>query len=345
MSEKRYFPFGDYLKQRFGCRVHKVAIDAGLSCPNIDGTKGVGGCTYCNNEGFSFNSRREIRPIREQIETGMAFMRRRFKAAKFMAYFQAHTNTYAPTTKLKELYDEILPFEEIVAFAVGTRPDSVSIGALNLLERYADRFEVWVEYGLQSSHNHTLERINRCDTYEKFLWAVDETSHRNLKICVHVILGLPGETHEDMMITAKRLAPLPYHSIKIHLLHIMKNTPMAEDYERGRIQFFSMEEYARTVCDFVERLHPSVSIQRLTADAPPNVLVAPSWCLDRQAIIARIDAEFERRGTYQGILVDPCVREAQEEGMASPACLYGKITHEEAAVIHDVNCEFAGKKP
>ncbi len=311
MVAKRYFTFGEYLKQRFGCRVHKVSIDAGLTCPNLDGTKGVGGCTYCNNEGFSFNSRREIRPISEQIESGMAFMRRRYKAKKFMAYFQAHTNTYASTSQLKKLYDQILPYEDIVAFAVGTRPDSISLKTLDLLELYSDRFETWVEYGLQSSHNRTLERINRCDTYEKFLWSIDVTAPRNLKICVHVILGLPGETHEDMMVTAERLAPLPYHSIKIHLLHIMKNTPMAKEYEEGLIDFFSMDEYAKTVCDFVERLHPDVSIQRLTADAPPNVLVAPQWCLDRKTILAKIDEEFERRGTFQGILVPENIRENQ----------------------------------
>ncbi len=300
IMDKPYLTFGHYLKEKFGGRVQKISIDAGFTCPNIDGTKGVGGCTYCNNEGFSYNSRIEIRPVREQIEKGIAFSQKRFKADRFLAYFQAHTNTFAPVNQLKAIYDEILPFEEIVAFAVGTRPDSISLKTLDLLESYSDRFEVWVEYGLQTSHNHTLARINRCDTYERFLWAMDMTSNRNLKICVHVILGLPGETHEDMMKTAERLAPLPFHSIKVHLLHIMKNTPMEQEYLRGEIKIFTMDDYVQTVCDFLERIPSDISVQRLTADAPPSVLVAPAWCLERSMIYQKIDQEFARRRTRQG---------------------------------------------
>lgn len=304
MDPKPYYPFGQYLRERFGERVHKVAIDAGFSCPNLDGRKSTGGCTYCNNSGFSFNSRREIRPVSEQIAKGIAFMEKRFKARKFMAYFQAFSNTYAPVPQLKRIYDEVLPFQEqIVAFAVGTRPDSVSIEALNLLERYAEKFEVWVEYGLQSSHNRTLQRINRCDTYERFLWAIEETSKRNLKICVHVILGLPGESHDDMMLTAERLASLPFHSLKVHLLHVMKNTVMEREYDQGMIPIFTFDEYVRTCVDFVERIPADVSIQRLTADAPPEILIAPEWCLERKRIYEEIEREFQRRGTRQGCKV------------------------------------------
>ncbi|MBN2329356.1 MAG: TIGR01212 family radical SAM protein [Candidatus Omnitrophica bacterium] len=309
LTDKPYYTFGNYLKERFGCRVHKVAIDAGFTCPNLDGIKGKGGCTYCNNEGFSYNSRILPRPISEQIDEGIEFNRRRFKAKKFLAYFQAHTNTYAPVNHLKKIYDEILPYEDIVSFAVGTRPDCISLKSLDLLESYSERFEVWVEYGLQSSHNRTLQRVNRCDTYERFLWAIDATSKRNLKVCVHVILGLPGETREDMMETAERLAPLPFHSIKVHLLHIMKNTPMEREYNEGLAPMFTMQEYARVVCDFLERLPADISIQRLTADAPPDVLVAPKWCLERQAVYQAIEDEFARRGTRQGSLAPPDIRE------------------------------------
>jgi uncharacterized protein len=309
LTDKPYYTFGNYLKERFGCRVHKVAIDAGFTCPNLDGIKGTGGCTYCNNEGFSYNTRIALRPIRDQIESGIAFNRSRFKATKFLAYFQAHTNTYAPVPELKKLYDQILPYEDIVAFAVGTRPDSISMKTLDLLESYSKRFEVWVEFGLQSSHNHTLQRVNRCDTYERFLWAMDEASQRNLKICVHVILGLPGESHDDMMQTAERLAPLPFHSIKVHLLHVMKNTPLEREYHEGRVKMFTLPEYARTVCDFLERLPADVSTQRLTADAPPSVLVAPEWCLDRPSVYRAIEDEFARRGTRQGSRVLAGVRE------------------------------------
>ncbi len=309
MNDKRYYTFNEYLKTRFGCRVHKVAIDAGFTCPNIDGTKGTGGCVYCNNEGFSFNSRREHRSIEEQIEAGMSFMKSRFKAQKFMAYFQAYSNTFAPVNQLKDIYDRILPYgDDIVAMAVGTRPDCISLYTLDLLESYSDRFEVWVEYGLQSSHNRTLERINRCDTYERFLWAIEETSKRNLKICVHVILGLPGETREDMMATAESLASLPFHSIKVHLIHVMKDTPLADDYERGLFSICSMDEYIGIVCDYLERIPSDVSIQRLTADAPPDVLVAPKWCLERQTIYRKIDEELEHRDSRQGLLIPENVR-------------------------------------
>ncbi|MBW7940346.1 MAG: TIGR01212 family radical SAM protein, partial [Candidatus Omnitrophica bacterium] len=253
MMDKPYYPFGVYLKERFGSRVHKVAIDAGFTCPNINGTKGNGGCVFCNNEGFSYNSRIALRPITDQIEKGIEFMRGRFKATKFMAYFQAHTNTFAPTPQLKTLFDQVVPYDEIVALSVGTRPDSISLKTLDLLESYSDRFEVWVEYGLQSVHNRTLQRINRCDTYERFLWAIDETSKRNLKICVHVILGLPGESQEDMMNTAEKLQPLPFHSIKVHLIHVMKNTPLEKDYVEGTFTLPTMEEYVQTCADFVER--------------------------------------------------------------------------------------------
>ncbi|MBD3265884.1 TIGR01212 family radical SAM protein [bacterium] len=309
MTNKRYYPFSEYLKQRFGARVHKVAIDAGFTCPNIDGTKSAGGCTFCNNEGFSYNSRMDIQPIREQVEKGMEFMRGRFKAKKFMAYFQAHTNTFASVPKLKEIYNQILPYEDIVSFAVGTRPDSVSPKILDLLASYADRFETWVEYGLQSAHNRTLHRVNRCDTYERFLWAVDEASKRKLKTCVHVILYLPGETHEDMMVTAERLQPLPFDSIKVHLIHVMKNTQLEKEYHAGEFKLPSMDEYVQTCCDFVERLHPNLSIQRLTADAPAEVLVAPMWCQQRRLILQKIDEELERRGTYQGCRVPKDIRE------------------------------------
>ncbi|MDP8245963.1 MAG: TIGR01212 family radical SAM protein [Candidatus Hinthialibacter antarcticus] len=305
MTEARYFPFSAYLKERFGERVHKVSIDAGFTCPNIDGLKAEGGCTYCNNEGFSYNSRRMIRPIPEQIETGVAFMRKRFKAKKYIAYFQAHTNTYAPVSQLKAVYDQILPYEELVALSVGTRPDCISNKVLDLLESYSDQREVWVEYGLQTTHNETLKRVNRKDTYERFLWAIEQAEGRNLKICVHVILGLPGESHEDMMLTAERLASVPYDSLKIHLLHVMKNTQMEDEYRRGLVKMFTLEEYVQVCCDFVERIRPEVSIQRLTADAPPSVLVAPEWCLERKHVINSVEAELERRSSRQGSAVDP----------------------------------------
>ncbi len=298
--QKRYRTFGELLRERHGCRVHKVCVDAGFTCPNRDGTKGQGGCTFCNNEGFSYNTRRTQRSIREQMEEGMAFMRRRYKAQRFIAYFQPYSNTYGPLDVLKKKYDEAVSFPDVIGLSVGTRPDCVSPRVLDLLEGYAENLDVWIEYGVQTVHNRTLERINRCDTYETFERLMGLTIPRPIFVCLHVILGLPGESREDMIETARRLNDFPYQSLKIHLLHIMKNTIMEEEYKRGEIATLSQTEYADRVVDFLEHVPPHVSLQRLSADAPEDVLVAPRWCLDRAGTIAAIDEALVRRDTWQG---------------------------------------------
>ncbi len=297
---KRYRTFGDYVRERYGCRVHKVCVDAGFTCPNRDGTKGWGGCTFCNNEGFSYNTRRNRRSITQQMLEGMAFMRQRYKAERFIAYFQPYTNTYAPVPVLRQRYDEALAFPEVVGLSVGTRPDCVSTAVLDLLESYADGWDVWIEYGLQTVHNRTLRRVNRQDTYERFVEVMQQTIPRPIKICIHVILGLPGESRDDMIETARCLATFRYHSLKIHLLHIMRDTLMQEEFLRGEVSTLSREEYAERVVDFLEYVPPSVALQRLSADAPEEVLVAPKWCLDRAGTIQAIEAALVRRNTWQG---------------------------------------------
>lgn len=303
-NTKPYYPFGDYLKERFGCKVYKVTIDAGFTCPNRDGKVGDGGCSYCNNMGFSANSRREPAPIREQIEQGMAFMRDRYKAEKFIAYFQAYTNTYGPLDTLKGYYDTALEFEDVVALSIGTRPDCVPEPVLDLVQSYRDTHEVWVEYGLQSIHDSTLSRVNRGHDYASFLDALERTRDRGLKVCVHVILGLPGETHDDMMATARAVAGMGIDSMKVHLMHVLKDTPLELELKEGRFKPLEFDEYARLVCDFLEYIPPDVSIQRLTADGPREILLAPKWATQKRKTIAAIEAEFKRRNSHQGLKLE-----------------------------------------
>lgn len=296
----RYYSFHQYLKARFGKKVNKVSIDAGFTCPNIDGTKGVGGCTYCNNAGFSYNTRIGAASVREQLESGMRVMYKLFRARRYIAYFQAFSNTYAPLSELKDLYDTAFEPREVVGLAVGTRPDCVSPKVLDLLDSYNSRGEVWIEYGLQSSHDRTLERINRCSTYAEFVRAVEMTASRSVKVCVHLILGLPGETLDDMLITADRVKALPIHSIKLHNLHIMRDTPMAEEYARGEVDVIERDAYIDAMVRIMERMRPDISLQRTSGDAPPDILIAPAWCADKHHLYVDFQRELKRRDTWQG---------------------------------------------
>ena len=297
---KPYYSFNKYLQNKFGCKVYKVTIDAGMTCPNRDGTKGVGGCIYCNNEGFSVNSRREIRPVREQVSEGIKFKKKRYNAEKFIAYFQAYSNTYAPVHRLDKLYHEGVDHPDVVGLAVGTRPDCISKEKIDLLQSFTDDYEVWVEYGLQTCHDRTLELINRKHNYSHFLEALDMTLGKNIKICAHIIFGLPGENHEDMMETIEKLSSLPVDGIKFHVLHIMRNTILEKAYIDGEIQLLEQDEYVNLVCDALEILSPDITIHRLTADAPPPALVAPEWCLNKGTLLNQIEGELKSRGTFQG---------------------------------------------
>ncbi len=296
----RYRAFGAYLRERFGCRVHKVTIHAGFTCPNRDGTRGTGGCTFCNNNGFSPNTRLEPAAVREQLTDGIARIRRRTRAEAFIAYFQAYSNTHGPVERLKALYDEAWNVPGVVGMAVGTRPDCIDEPRLELIAGYAARGELWIEYGLQSWHDRTLKAINRCHTAAEFVRAVEMTRGRDIRICAHTILGLPGEDRAMMLETHRRLADLPIDGIKIHLLHVMRDTPLEADYRRGNLRLLSQEEYVRLVADVLELLPPHVVIQRMHADAPADVLVAPDWCLDKARVLDDIRQELVRRDTWQG---------------------------------------------
>lgn len=296
----RYYAFGRYLRQRYGCRVHKITLDAGFTCPNRDGTRGRGGCTFCNNVGFSPNSRMAPSLVREQLTKGIVNAGRRHKAARFIAYFQAYSNTHAPVECLRSLYDQVWGFPEVVGLSIGTRPDCVDREKIELIAEYTPRGEVWIEYGLQSAHDHTLQAINRGHNYQEFLNAVQWTAGRGIKICVHTILGLPGENREMMLETHRRLANLPIDGIKIHLLHIMRDTLMERQYHGGELVILERPQFVSLVVDVLEMLRPEVVIQRMHADAPPDVLIAPNWCLDKSGVLKDIKEELRQRNSWQG---------------------------------------------
>ena len=274
-----YYDLNSYLRNIFGCRVQKISLDAGLTCPNRDGRISTGGCIYCNLRGSGTGAGSQGLSITEQIMRGKEFLKKRYKAQKFIAYFQSFSNTYGPYEKLKGLYEEALAIDDIVGLSIGTRPDCVDESVLTLLESYAKDYLVWIEYGLQSIHDRTLAAINRGHDVECFKGAVDKTRGRGIKICAHVMLGLPFEDRHDMLATAKAVATMGIDGIKIHLLYVVKGTRMEELYLEGKYRCLEQEEYVNLVCDFLELLPPDMVIQRLTGDPHPHELVVPEWSL------------------------------------------------------------------
>ncbi|MGQ4809440.1 hypothetical protein NKDENANG_02857 [Candidatus Entotheonellaceae bacterium PAL068K] len=297
-STRRYLSFTNHVRQTFGCRVHKVSIDAGFTCPNRDGNVAVGGCIYCNNASFSTGNRRLS--VTEQLEHGQRFLRRRYKAQKFIAYFQAYTSTYGDVRRLHSLYDEALAHDDVVGLAIGTRPDCVPDPVLDLLATYASRTYVWLELGLESGHDQTLAFINRGHTVAAFDDAVRRAQQRHLRLCAHVILGLPGESAAAMLETVRHLAALRLEAVKLHNLHVVRHTVLEKMYQRGEVALPDLDTYARLVVDCLEVLPPDMIIMRLMGDAPRSILVAPTWSLHKQQVLQRIEHELARRDSYQG---------------------------------------------
>jgi len=295
---KRYTDLRGFLHRRFGCRVHKITLDAHFTCPNLDGGKAVGGCIFCH-QGSGHSTQGTV-SIAEQLEQGKAFLRRRHNAKKFLAYFQRYTNTYAPVETLRRLYDEALADADIVGLVVGTRPDCVPDPVLDLLETYAQRTYVSVEYGLQSIHDRTLTRVNRAHGFSEFCDAAHRTAGRGIHTCVHVMLGLPGETTADMLATARAIARLPLDGIKIHLTYVLKHTVLGDMYLQAQYRPMAMREYVETVCDVLELLPPGMVIHRLTGDPPRELLLAPQWARHKWQALNAIQAELDRRDSVQG---------------------------------------------
>ena len=298
--KKPYYDLNTYLRNIFGCRVQKISLDAGLTCPNRDGYISRGGCIYCNSRGSGTGASLEGLSITEQILKGKEFLRTRYKAQKFIAYFQSFSNTYGPYEKLKGLYDEACAIDDIVGLSIGTRPDCADEWILELLEGYARRYLVWIEYGLQSIHDRTLAIINRGHDVDCFVRAVEKTKKRGIKICAHVILGLPFENRDDMLATATAVGGMGIDGIKIHLLYVIKGTRMEHLHREGTYRCLEQTEYVNLVCDFLELLPPDMVIQRLTGDPHPHELVAPEWSLRKNETLSLIRRTFEGRDSWQG---------------------------------------------
>jgi radical SAM protein (TIGR01212 family) len=301
----RIHSYGHYLRQRFGCRVSKVNVDAGFTCPNRDGSKGTGGCIYCNNVSFSPRDTRAIIPLEEQMAHGMAYHRKRLGSQKFIIYFQKYTNTYGSADILADLYRRVLDHPDVLGISVGTRPDTLTDEALELLTEIARDRYVCLELGLQSMDDAILARINRGHTLEDFVTAVKRAAGRNLDICAHLIYGFPGERPDEFLKTADLMASLPVDSVKLHQLHAVEGTELAEMYRAGRFIPLTLEEYVRTAADFLERLPDRITIQRLYGSAPLEIRVAPQWGLKNNQMWFAVVNELTRRGTWQGCRLIP----------------------------------------
>lgn len=299
-GEKRYNTLNRHLRETFAEKVFKVSLDAGFTCPNRDGTKGWGGCIYCSSRGSGDFAGIVTHSIEQQFDEVKERMRKKWPKAKYLAYFQAYTNTYAPVAQLRKVYEEALNQEDVVGLSIATRPDCLPEEVLDYLEELNQRTYLWVELGLQSIHDRTMDWVRRGHTYAEFLEGVTALHKRGIRVCIHVILGFPGETHEDMMATARAVAALPVQGIKIHLLHILKGTPLAKLYEQKPFTLPTLEEYVSLVIDLLELLPPQMIIHRLTGDGAPDDLIAPLWSRKKWEVLNAIDQELVRRDTWQG---------------------------------------------
>ncbi len=299
-TNKRYHTFTYFLQQKFGGKVAKVSLNAGFTCPNLDGTKGTGGCTYCSSSGSGDFAGDPALDLRQQFEQVRAVMDRKWPGTRYIPYFQAHTNTYAPLPVLRERFEQALGFPNSVGLAIATRADCIDEPIADYLAELSRRTWLEVELGLQSVFDSTGERINRCHSYADFLQGLELLQSRGIPVCVHIINGLPGENREMMLHTAKTLAPLGLHSIKIHLLHVLRGTELARQWERGEFSLLSREEYVQIVCDQLEVLPPELVIQRITGDGEPQSLLGPMWSRKKLVVLNEIDKELVRRDSWQG---------------------------------------------
>ena len=299
----RIHSYGHYLRRRFGCRVSKVNVDAGFTCPNRDGSKGAGGCIYCNNVSFSPKDTQPVIPLEEQMSHGMAYHRLRLGSEKFIIYFQKYTNTYGTVEHLSDLYRRALDHPDVLGISVGTRPDALTEEALELLTEIAHERYVCLELGLQSMDDAILARINRGHTLEDFISTVKRAAGRGLDICAHLIHGFPGETGEEFLKTADLVASLPIDSVKLHQLHAVEGTELAKMYRAGEFVPLTLEQYVTTAADFLERLPGRITIQRLYGSAPLAIRVAPQWGLKNNQMWFAVINELLRRGTWQGCRV------------------------------------------
>ena len=304
-TQKRYNDFSSFIRKKFNGRVQKVSIDAGFTCPNKDGSKGVGGCTYCNNNTFNPDYCKPIKSIKVQINEGIEFFSKKYKTQKYLAYFQAFTNTYAPLSDLKKMYEEALEHEDVLGLVIATRPDSIKDEVLDYLEVLANTgVFIKLEFGLESTNNSTLKIINRCQTHQDAIDAFNRAKGRGLHLGCHLILGLPGETKEDMLAHARKISKLPVNTLKIHHLQIVKHTIMAKQFKDNPdfFTFMELEEYIDFVVDFLELLNPDIIVERFFSESPAKMLIYPKYGLKNFEVKHLVEKRLEERDTIQGRL-------------------------------------------
>ena len=299
-SNKRYYTLDYYYKHKYGCKIAKISLNLGLTCPNKDGTVGFGGCTYCSKLGSGEFGGDPVLPLKKQFDTVKKMMINKWPDSKFIAYFQANTNTYGDLNYLVKSWNEALSFDNVVGINISTRPDSISKECYDELEKLNKKTDLIVELGLQTIHENTSKLINRCHTLKEFDDAVEELNKRNIKVLVHIINGLPGESKEDMLETVRYLNNKPIWGLKIHMLNVLNNTKLYEMYKEKPFHILTREEYVDIVCDQLELLREDIVINRLTADGKLEDLIEPSWLIKKFCVLNDIDKEMVRRNTYQG---------------------------------------------
>ena len=304
-NKSRYQDFSSFIRRKFGDRVQKVSINAGFTCPNKDGTKGIGGCTYCNNNTFNPDYCKPIKPIKVQIDEGINFFSKKYKAQKYLAYFQAYTNTYAPLVELQKMYNEALEHKDIIGLVIATRPDCIHNNVLDYLQELVSKgYFIKLEFGLESTNNNTLRVINRCQTHEDAIDAFRRADGRGLHLGGHLILGLPEETKEDMLEHARKVSALPINTLKIHHLQIVKHTMMAYQFKNNpdMFTFMKLEEYIDLLVDFIELLNPDIIIERFFSESPASMLIHPKYGLKNFEVKHLVEKRLEQREAMQGRL-------------------------------------------
>jgi radical SAM protein (TIGR01212 family) len=306
MTTKPYYDFGDYLKKRFPFKVQKISVNAGFTCPNRDGTIGFGGCTYCNNQTFNPGYCHADFSISKQLEKGIRFFAHKYPAMKYLAYFQAYTNTYAPLETLIQKYREALAIFDVVGLIIGTRPDCMPDELLDYLTGLAENVYIQVEYGIESTSDTTLRSINRGHTFRQSIDVINRTSGRGITVGAHLILGLPGESREQILAHADLISTLPVDTLKLHQLQIIRHTAMEKEFvtHPERFNLYTPFEYAHLVVDFLERLNPQIAIDRFISQSPKELLIAPDWGLKNFEFTALVNKQFELRNTRQGVRGD-----------------------------------------
>ncbi|MBG7630228.1 MAG: TIGR01212 family radical SAM protein [Bacteroidetes bacterium] len=299
---KRYNDYSSFIKLHFGERVQKISLDIGFSCPNRDGSKGFGGCTYCNNDTFNPDYCEPEKSIQQQLEQGIEFFARKGKNNKYLAYFQAYTNTYSDFESLKKMYDEALSVPKVVGLVIGTRPDCISDEVIDYLSFLSKKYFISLEFGVESTNEKTLLAVNRCHTFEDTKNTFEKCKNKGFHLGAHIILGLPGETKEELLNHASEISKLPIDTLKIHQLQIVKNSIMAVQFKRNPENFnlFTVEKYIEFIAEFITLVRPSIIIERFISETPSDLLIAPKWGLKNFEMVAKIDKYLDLNNLWQG---------------------------------------------